>query len=195
MLKSVFIAESVSTEDFYERRVDGHAANEILKIRGLSTKYRVALTKPLLKRAVKEAADGKFQIFHLSAHGNDDGICLSDDTELSWVELAMLLKRVAGPDRGLVMATCGGGDRELTEALRQAGAIFGWVFGSTAEKVSFSDSCLAWSILYNRLAGKNGFGRPALKATLAAINAAIKGDFVYRRWDDEKGRYLRYPSA
>ncbi|MDF0544868.1 hypothetical protein PX699_21190 [Sphingobium sp. H39-3-25] len=195
MLKSVFIAESVDPEDFYERRVDGHAANEILKIRGLSTDYRIVLTKPLLKRAIKEAADGGFQIFHLSAHGNDEGICLADETKLSWAELAKLLKRVSGPESALVMATCRGGDRNLTEALRETGATFGWVFGSTAEKVSFSDSCLAWSILYNRLARKNGFGRPALKATLTAVNAAITGDFVYRRWDDEKGRYLRFPSA
>jgi hypothetical protein len=28
-LKSVFIIESVDPEDFYEGRVDGHAANEV----------------------------------------------------------------------------------------------------------------------------------------------------------------------
>lgn len=195
MLKSVFIAESVDPEDFYERRVDGHAANEILKIRGLSTEYRIALTKTLLKRVIKEAADGEFQIFHLSAHGNDTSICLADETALTWAALAKLLKRISGPERGLVMATCGGGDRQLTQALIEGGVSFGWVFGSTVERVSFSDSCLAWSILYNRLAGKQGFGRPVLKETLAAINAAIEGDFVYRRWDEAKGRYLRYPSA
>ena len=31
MLKNVYIVESLSPADFYERRLDGHAANEILK--------------------------------------------------------------------------------------------------------------------------------------------------------------------
>ncbi len=32
MLDSVYILETLDPEDFFERRLDGHAANEILKI-------------------------------------------------------------------------------------------------------------------------------------------------------------------
>lgn len=34
MLDSVYILETLDPEDFFERRLDGHAANEILKIFG-----------------------------------------------------------------------------------------------------------------------------------------------------------------
>lgn len=89
------------------------------------------------------------------------------------------------------MATCGGGDQELTKALTAVGVVFGWVFGSTVAKVHFSDSCLAWSILYNRLYD-HGSDKPALILTLKAINAVIDGDFVYRRWRGKK--YLCFPT-
>jgi hypothetical protein len=189
-LGSVFIAESLAPGDFYKRRLDGYAANEILQILDVKTEYRVAFTLRLLKRAMKEAAQADFEILHFSSHGGSDGVQLTDGTRLSWRKFAKLVKPMSGEDRALVMATCGGGDRELTKALKLERVIFGWVFGSTAEIVHFSDCCLAWSILYNRLYD-HGYDRASLRKTLKAINAAIEGDFVYRRWT---GRgYRRFP--
>lgn len=190
MLGSVYIVETLDPNDFYEHRLDGHAANEILKILDVATEYRIAFTKALVTRAIAEAAKSKSQVLHFSSHGNKTGVYLTNGKDLSWKAFVELIKPAAGPDKALVMATCGGGDNELTKALTGAGVIFGWVFGSTARTVSFSDSCLAWSILYNRLVD-HGFKKPALMKTLEAINAAIDGDFVYRRWNGKK--YLRYP--
>ena len=191
MLDSVYILESLNPKDFYERRLDGHAANEVLKILEVTTEYRIAFTKALVERAIAEAAKRKAQILHFSSHGDDTGVVLTNGKNLSWKAFVELIKPAAGPEKALVMATCGGGDRELTKALTAAGVVFGWVFGSTAETVNFSDSCLAWSILYNRLYD-HGFDKPALKTTLKAINAAIVGDFVYRRWTGKQ--YLRFPT-
>ncbi len=131
-------------------------------------------------------------MLHFSSHGSSTGVTLTNGKKLSWKEFVELVKPVAGEDKALVMATCGGGDRELTKALTASSVIFGWVFGSTASAVTFSDSCLAWSILYNRLVD-HGFEKPALMRTLKAINAAIDGDFVYRRWDGK--RYLHFPTG
>jgi hypothetical protein len=191
MLDSVYILETLDPEDFFERRLDGHAANEILKILDVATEYRIAFTRPLVERAIAEAAKSKAQVLHFSSHGNYTGVFLTNGTKLSWAAFVDLIKPVAGPDKALVMATCGGGDQELTKALTAAGVVFGWVFGSTAEKVHFSDCCLGWSILYNRLCD-HGFDKSALMTTLKAINAAIDGDFVYRRWTGKK--YYRFPT-
>jgi hypothetical protein len=191
-LGSVYIVESLRSNDFYERRLDGHAANEVLRILGAKTEYRVAFTKRLVQRAIAEAAEDDFDIFHFSSHGNSKGIELTDRSDLNWADFVELVRPASGPKKALVMATCGGGDKELTKALVAAGVVFGWVFGSTADTVAFSDSCLAWSILYNRLFD-HGFEKKHLQITLAAINAAIVGDFVYRRWDGQ--RYLHYPTA
>jgi hypothetical protein len=191
MLSSVYILESLDPVDFFERRLDGHAAAEILRILDVPTEYRIAFTKSLVTRAIAEAANSKAQVLQFSSHGNDTGVFLTNGKKLSWKAFVELIKPVAGPDRALVMATCGGGDKELTKALTAAGVVFGWVFGSTADTVHFSDSCLAWSILYNRLFD-HGFDKRALMTTLKAINAAIDGNFVYRRWSGEK--YLHYPN-
>ena len=192
-LRSVYIVESLHSDQFFERTLDGHAANEVLKILQVPTEYRIAFTWPLLKRAVAEAAAGNYQVLHFSAHGDDDGPRLTNGKDLSWREFAQLIAPASGRDKALVMATCQGGHRRLTRALAKEGVVFGWVFGSTAAKgVTFSDSCLAWSILYNRLVD-HGFHKTGLKTALAAINAAIDGDFIYRRWDGQ--RYRRFPAA
>jgi hypothetical protein len=190
MLKSVFIIESVSPDDFYERRADGHAANEILKILGVMTEYRIAFTRDLVSRAIAEAVDGDFEVLHFSSHGSDEGVSLTSGKGFDWKEFAELVKPFSNESRKLVMATCGGGDVKLAKALASQRAIYGWVFGSTADRVSFSDTCLAWSVLYNRLYD-HGFSKDALQPTLSAINGAIEGDFVYRRWDGSKFR--RHP--
>ncbi|SDC78652.1 hypothetical protein SAMN05444678_105235 [Sphingomonas sp. YR710] len=192
MLDSVFILESLDPKDFYERTLDGHAANEILRILGTKSEYRVAFTKALAERAIREAAKRNFTILHFSSHGSGTGVTLTNGKRLSWDKFVKLIAPAAGADQALVMATCGGGDHELTKALAKAGVIFGWVFGSTADTVHFSDSCLAWSILYNRLYD-HGFEPAALRTTLKAINAAIQGDFVYRRWDGKA--YRRFPTG
>lgn len=192
MLEKVYIVESLSPKDFYERRLDGHAANEILKILDVTTEYRIAFTKKLVKRAISEAAAGDCRVLHFSSHGDANGIRLTNNTDISWTDFVELVRPVAGKDNALVMATCGGGDKQLTKALTAAGVEFGYVFGSTADTVTFSDSCLAWSILYNRLVD-HGFEKSGLMSTLKAINSAIVGDFVYRRWDGNK--YRHYPSG
>lgn len=191
-LDSVYIVETLNPKDFYERRLDGHAANEILRILGTRTEYRIAFTQSLVECAIAEATEGNFEVLHFSSHGDNEGIRLTNGKNLNWSEFVELIKPVSGPEKALVMATCGGGDKELAKALIAADVVFGWVFGSTAETVAFSDSCLAWSILYNRLFD-HGFERKDLKVTLKAINAAIAGDFVYRRWDGKK--YLHYPAG
>ncbi|MBS1086681.1 hypothetical protein [Gluconobacter sphaericus] len=191
-LDSVYIVETLNPKDFYDRRLDGHAANEMLRILGMKTEYRIAFTLPLVKRAIAEAAAENFEVLHFSSHGNSSGIQLTSGKDLNWAEFVELIKPASGPKKALVMATCGGGDKELTKALIAANVVFGWVFGSTADTVGFSDSCLAWSILYNRLFD-HGFERKDLKVTLEAINAAIVGDFVYRRWNGKK--YLYYPTG
>lgn len=189
LLKSVYIIESLRAKEFYDHCLDGAAANEMLKLLDVRSQYRVALDRKHLEKAISDAVRGDFEVIHLSAHGDRAGVELTDGDEISWEELAEMLRPAAGPKKSLVMATCKGGDKKLAKALRKSGVLFGYVFGSTAKTVTFSDSCLAWSILYNRLVD-HGFKRGALIPTLTAINAAIEGDFVYRRWTGKRYRYF-----
>jgi hypothetical protein len=87
-----------------------------------------------------------------------------------------------------------GGYVGLSKALQKLGVAFQFIFGSTSSAgVGFTHSCLAWSILYNRLVeqGQSRFALPELRTTLDKINSVVPGDFVYRRWNGSV--YLRYP--
>lgn len=87
-LESVYIIESLKPVDFYERQLDGYAANEILRILRTRSKYRIAFTKLLIRRSIAEAAAGGFEVLHFSSHGNSGGIRITDGTRLSWTEFA-----------------------------------------------------------------------------------------------------------
>lgn len=191
---SVFIAESLAPRDFYLRRLDGFAANEVLKIQSCRTDYRIVLTRRFLQQAIKEAIRGDYSIFHLSCHGAEDGIRLADGEDIDWLALAEMFVPYATSERCLVMASCSGGHDDFTKALAKAGAHFGYVFGSTdGDGVGFTDSCLAWSVLYRELIeAKKGLDRKVLRKAVDTINAVAPGDFVYRRWNGMV--YLRYAS-
>lgn len=130
---SVVVAESVGPRDFYLRRTDGYAAHEVLRIQQTTADYRVSLDKARLIRAIAEAHLYKFKVFHLSCHGNDDGVVLSDGCFLDWLSLGKLFRRYASEDRVLVLSCCSGGYVGVTKAFKKENIVFGFVFGSTAK--------------------------------------------------------------
>ena len=188
----VFIAESMSSKDFYVGALDGRAAQHVLEIEHKEVQYRAVLDRLHLKKAIREATDGHFDIFQLSCHGNATGIILTDGEELTWEQLAKDLKSLASLTRGLVMASCNSGHRSLADALEKQNAKFGWIFGAK-EKPGYTDSCLAWSVLFRDLrATKEVPKKERVQRAIDSINAIIPGEFVYRRWDSKQKRYLHY---
>jgi hypothetical protein len=190
----VFIAESNNPEDFYLGRLDGHAAHEVLKVRRISSAYRIVLNREMLRKAIVYAAKAGADIFHLSCHGNADGVQLTDGECLSWGELADEFAPFATARRILVNSTCEGGHVGVSKAFREAPVRFGYLCGSSDETVGYADSCLAWSILYNVLANEESISQRAFQKAIDKVNAALPGEFVYRRWVEGDGRYKVYPS-
>ncbi|HYD64598.1 hypothetical protein [Azospirillum sp.] len=188
---SVFIAESNAPGDFYEGRLDGFAANEVLKVRRLRTAYRAVLDIEHLERAIEDAADFGADILHLSCHGDHEGIQLSDTTCVDWPELAALLRPFASADRMIVLSACKGGHVDFTKALLKSGSNVRAVFGALGDP-SFSASCIAWSILYNELADE-GLEPAAFQSAVDKINHVVRGGFVYRTYDPQWDSYEFYP--
>ncbi len=189
----VFIIESPSATDFYLDRLDGRAARDVLKLENTQVAYRVALDKKKLFMGIKEAARLEFDVLHLSCHGDDVGIQLSDMSIIDWLELVDLLDVFATPQRILVMSSCAGGSIGLTKALVNQDTIFGWVFGAV-KNIGFTDSCLAWSILYRLLEKLDGpCDSETGQRAVDAINALVEGNFLYRRWDASLKKYRVYP--
>lgn len=192
----VFVAESNNPVDFYLGKLDGYAANELLKVLRVPSRYRIVLDRKMLKKAVAEAAKFEADIFHLSCHGDELGIQLADGDDLDWDALAEDLAPLAAPNRIFINAGCVGGHNGIAKAFRATRKRFGFLCGSTRSVddggVGYHDACLAWSILYNVLANHGSRSRVAFQDAIDRINAAVAGDFVYRRWDGKNRCYRSY---
>lgn len=189
----VFIAESNNPDDFYHGRLDGFAANEVLKVREISSVYKLVFNIEMLKKSIEEARVLNVDIFHLSCHGDKDGIQLCDGKEISWKELVQLFSDFANSKKVLVISSCMGGHQGLAEAFMKETDKFGYICGSTAEYVTFHSSCLAWSILYNVLANNDSSEKESFQDAINKINSVLDGKFVYRRWAEKSKKYLFFP--
>jgi hypothetical protein len=69
--------------------------------------------------AIAAAAKQDFEVIHLSCHGNDDGIALSDDTRLNWAEFATIFETHQCRPLVLVMSTCFGAASGIGDAFRK----------------------------------------------------------------------------
>jgi hypothetical protein len=130
----VFIAESVSHEDFYDRDWEGHAAEEIVRLLNGRTRYRIVLDKTLLRRAIKEAAESRYGIFHLSCHGDENGVQLSGNRDVPWRELAEYFQEAKSAPAVLVLSSCVGGDGGIARAFEKLHLRPAVIFGAEAKK-------------------------------------------------------------
>ena len=190
-----FIAESVSPEEFYNRYWEGHVVEEIVRLLNGKTSYRVVLNAKLLCKAIKTASDNDYDIFHLSCHGDQDGIQLSDQTDISWDHLAECFQDADTLPKALILSSCVGGDRGIARAFkerkRRPQVIFGAEATDRKRLLTFPGACISWPILYTVLATK-GLKLDAFKDAVNKMNNVTPHRFVYRRWDGQN--YRRYPS-
>jgi hypothetical protein len=190
-----FIAGSVSPEEFYNRDWEGHVVEEIVRLLGGKTSYRIVLNAKLLCKAIKTASENVYDIFHLSCHGSEKGIRLSDKTYMSWGELADCFQKADHVPTALVLSSCVGGESGIARAFKERKRRPRVIFGAEAKEkkhlLTFPGACISWPILYTALA-TGGMTREAFKDAVNKMNQVTSHRFVYRRWDGEK--YRRYPS-
>jgi hypothetical protein len=190
----VFIAESVFAQDFYKNNCEGQVVEAIARVLHWESEYKIAMNRKTLCSAIKAASEDGYDIFHLSCHGDEDGIQLTDETELSWDELAESFQDLEGTPEAFVLSSCVGGDAGVARAFRNHKLRPTVIFGAEAKEphlITFPGACISWPILYTTLA-RMGLTRDAFKDAVGTMNRITKHKFVYRRWHE--GQYRRYPS-
>jgi len=171
--------------------LDGLSVSSLLKTIGIENSVRLVLDLEHFHKAIEEAVDGEFNVFHLSCHGSDDGIALTDNTQPSWDEFVGAFQNVKRAPPVLVMSSCCGAASGLSDAFKNQKNRPKIIIGST-DSLEYSEYAVAWSILYHRFQ-TGGLKRSVAKIALQQITAVSHKSFVYRRWDDEGEKYLNYP--
>jgi hypothetical protein len=114
----VFVIESPSAADLYDRRSEGEIVRQAVELNGLCCVVKTAISlaafdaclKVSLSRAM-ETLPSHIPLLHISAHGNGDGIQLSDGKFMSWIELKERLRpvnRALGGSLVVCMSSCQG---------------------------------------------------------------------------------------
>jgi hypothetical protein len=95
-MDTVFIVESPSDKDLLEGRKEGDTLSQALSLSGIKAKYFLVVSRNALRLAFleieKEVLASKNPLIslpyiHISAHGNDKGVGLTDGEFLSWADL------------------------------------------------------------------------------------------------------------
>ncbi len=77
-------------------QLDGNSTSQLLRLLKIDFEMRVALDEMRLSRALKVAHDDNFDVIHISCHGDDKGIQLSDRKCIDWGPLASLFSKTQG---------------------------------------------------------------------------------------------------
>ncbi|WLA63791.1 hypothetical protein [Bradyrhizobium diazoefficiens] len=197
-MKTVYIIDSNYPEDHYADRADGAVAQYILKALNIRADMRLALNREHFESAVHRALKAGCDVLHISCHGDDDGIGMTDDDPdiasrggILWPDFVNLFQGRYDPPQALVMSACCGASSNLGRAFTRADKRPGMIIGST-DKRPHSDYVAAWALLYRRFRRK-GIEKEQAQEVLEQICAAVHRNFRYLRWDEERERYLRYP--
>jgi hypothetical protein len=197
-MKTVYIIDSNYPEDHYLDRADGSITQYILKALNIRADLRLALDREYFETAVERALTDGCDVLHISCHGDDDGIGLTDDDPdipsrqgILWDDFVDLFQGRHDPPQALVMSACCGASSKLGSAFTKVRKRPQMIIGPT-DKRPAADYVAAWSLLY-RVCRREGIKKDPTQNVLHDICAVVHENFRYLRWDDERERYLRYP--
>jgi hypothetical protein len=156
----VYIIESPSAKDILEGRAEGRALSEVLDLAGIPYSYNLVTNSETWNIALgtrfQEAVNyypGRVPILHLSLHGNESGVALTDDTVFSWNQLKKELTPLNNKMEGsllICMSSCFGAYGRRMAVDNSTDNPFYALVGSS-NKVSWQDAAVAYVTFYHLL--------------------------------------------
>lgn len=142
----VFIIESLDPEDEGAGRMEGVVLANILRMDDKVPEYRYVRNKKQFKSALNEFGKSNYRYLHISAHGNKKQLALTDNTRISFPELATILKPYSY-HRRLFISACSMVNEQLAADLFRECELYS-IIGPVNE-VGFSEAALLWSNYYH----------------------------------------------
>lgn len=154
----VHVIESPSAQDLLDGRTEGRSLCEALSLANIPHCYNLATTLESFREALGArltnacAQHEAPPILHLSMHGNNEGVALTDGTFLTWnqlrLELAALKNAMAG---GLLicMSSCFGG-AGCRMAMHEDGDQPFWALVGNTREAMWADAAVAYIAFYHQ---------------------------------------------
>jgi hypothetical protein len=187
----VLIVESSTPKDFFSEELDGPLTHHLTKLLGINSKLVYGLNELHLKKAVALAAKDRCDVLHISCHGREAGITLTDKGKVDWPMFVEMFTENRCAPKALVMSSCWGAADGLADEFEKVRYRPNIIFGSTDPRY-YNEYAVAWTILYNAFSN-DGVHRTVAREALRAICAVAHRNFRYLRWHDEKKAYVQYP--
>jgi hypothetical protein len=142
----VFIIESLDPDDEGNGRFEGSMISHILNLHGKKCKYRYVRTKKQFITAIKEFGESKYRYLHISCHADERSMCTTNQDEIKFSELGLILRPYMAKRRLFVSACKMVNENLVKEVIPHSNC--NSVIGPN-EKVEFSDAAILWSSLYH----------------------------------------------
>jgi len=191
----VHIIESPSAKDLLNHHLEGYFLTEGLRITEIASYYNLAVNKSTFlesvgKRFSEAIKKYGFPFLHISAHGDKNGIELTDKTFLSWVVLKKILlpiNNVLGNTLLLNISSCSGFSAcKMAMDPGKEAPFFGLI--GPLDKVDFADTTIAFVAFYHNLA-KGASPREAVEAMKKASRnnsfGIIRATTAKKAWVDK----------
>lgn len=153
----VHIIESPSADDLLDGRTEGRVLGEALRLAEIPHSYNLPTTVQAFRKALHDRLLDAWKhhqqppIVHLSMHGNNDGVALTDGTFLSWTDLRHSLAPLTNAMQGgllICMSSCFGSSGCRMAMHDESDQPF-WALVGNAGSASWSDAAVAYVTFYH----------------------------------------------
>lgn len=160
----VYVIESPSALDLLDGRTEGRLLCEALQLAGIPHWYSLAASRATFVEALdarlKQAWD-QFRvppILHLSVHGNERGVALTDGAFIPWYELRQMLRPLNQWMNGWLLITMSAcyGSNGCVMAMHSEDEPTFWALVGNTGVATWSDAAVAFTTFFHNFYKGNG---------------------------------------
>lgn len=158
----VHIIESPSSADLLDGRTEGRALGEALQLAQIGFQYNLAVDRNTFLTAIGPRLVTAWQHFnclpvncqpvlHLSMHGNQTGVALSNNDFVTWDDLRLILLPLIRAMQGgllLCMSSCEGAAAAMI-AMHTDGEPTFWALVGNTKNAAWADAAVAYIAFYH----------------------------------------------
>lgn len=148
----VFIIESLEPDDEGNGRFEGSIISKLLKLHGKTPIYRYVRTRRQFHEAVRQFGKSGYRYLHISAHGNENGMCTTNQDEINFDKLAAILNPHL-KDRRLFLSACSMVHEDLARAIIPHSDCYSVV--GPIKGINFSEAAVVWVSIYHLMFAEN----------------------------------------